>query len=97
MELPEVHGIPRNPGLDAQVQMRKLSKKLEFLQEENDQYAKLVKEIPDAKQELFQLKNVHFELQRENIGLRSQLDSALNAMEQVHTFSTKLILRYACK
>ena len=92
LEVPEVHGLSRNPGLDAQVQMRKLSKKLEFLQEENDQYAKLVKEIPDAKQELFQLKNVHFELQRENIGLRSQLDSALNAMEQVP--STKLILIY---
>ena len=71
--------MPKNPLLDAQVQMRKLSKKLEILKNENDQYAKLVKEIPNAKQELFQLKNVHFELLRENAGLMSQLEAAQNS------------------
>ena len=71
--------MPKNPLLDAQVQMRKLSKKLEILRNENDQYAKLVKEIPNAKQELFQLKNVHFELLRENAGLKSQLEAAQNS------------------
>merc|ERR1712156_784996 len=74
--------VARNPSLDAQVQMKKLSKKLEFLQSENDHYAKLVKEIPNAKEELSQLKNVHFQLQRENAGLRSQLESIFENMKE---------------
>ena len=84
LEVPaEVHGmVARNPSLDAQVQMKKLSKKLEFLQSENDHYAKLVKEIPNAKEELSQLKNVHFQLQRENAGLRSQLESIFENMKE---------------
>ena len=84
LELPaEVHGmVARNPSLDAQVQMKKLSKKLDFLQFENDHYAKLVKEIPNAKEELSQLKNMHFQLQRENAGLRSQLESIFDNMKE---------------
>lgn len=78
LELPDVHGHGRNRGLDAQVQMRKLNRKLDLLSSENENYAKLAKEIPDYKQELFQLKSANFDLQRENANLKSQLQSALS-------------------
>ena len=45
-ELADVHGGPeRNKELDAQVQMRKLGRRLEILRKENEQYANLAKEI----------------------------------------------------
>ena len=99
LELPaEVHGVARNPTLDAQVQMKKLSKKLDFLQSENDHYAKLVKEIPNAKEELSQLKNMHFQLQRENAGLRSQLESIFDNMkEEVNQCIFLLIFRFVSR
>ena len=95
LELPaEVHGVARNPTLDAQVQVKKLSKKLDFLQSENDHYAKLVKEIPNAKGELSQLKNVHFQLQRENAGLRSQLESIFDNMKEEVYKSIEFFFRF---
>ena len=55
--------------------MRKLSRRLDFLRLENEEYANLAKEIPDYKQEVFRLKSSIFEFQRENANLKSQLEA----------------------
>ena len=75
-DLADVHGgQARNKSIDAQVQMRKLNRRLEILRLENEEYANLAKEIPDYKQEVFTLKSSVFELQRENANLKSQLEA----------------------
>ena len=75
-DLADVHGGQgRNKSLDAQVQMRKLNRRLEILRTENEQYANMAKEIPDYKQEVFRLKSSIFEFQRENANLKSQLEA----------------------
>ena len=88
-DLADVHGGPeRNKALDAQVQMRKLSCRLEFLRKENEQYANVAKEIPDYKQEVFCLKSSNFELQRENANLKSQLEATAMDNQMISEIKT---------
>ncbi len=82
-DLPDVHGgQKRNPQLEAQVQMRKLNRRLDILRAENEQYASMAREIPDFKQEVFDLKSSNFSLQRENANLKSQLEAALKESKE---------------
>ena len=99
-DLADVHGGPeRNKALDAQVQMRKLSRRLEFLRKENEQYANVAKEIPDYKQEVFCLKSSNFELQRENANLKSQLEATAidnQMMSEIKTPDQEIPMQSEC-
>ena len=79
--------------------MRKLSRRLEFLKKENEQYANVAKEIPDYKQEVFSLKSSNFELQRENANLKSQLEATAidnQMMSEIKTPDQEIPMQSEC-
>ncbi len=88
-DLPDVHG---KRDLNAQVQMRRLSRQLDLVRSENEQYQKQASLVPNYKQEMAELRSATFDLQRENANLKSQLTSARELVEYLQvTFIVLLI------